>query len=588
MGDAKNKTKLETMMIWAKCKADPAYFIENYLETFDKTRQTYVRFKPFPKQLDAIRSYKDNRYNIVLKYRQAGISTLTAAYIVWLVSFASSDNPEKVLILANKRETAMEFLNKAKVFHSQLPSWISVDIGDTNSKQHVKFSNGCEIKAVATSADALRGYTPSLLILDEAAFIEGGQEVWAACQASLSTGGDAILVSTPNGYDPIYHTTYEGAKKGENDFNIVEMRWYEDPRFNKGLKWEKEGEETISDESNNLENYAKYIVDGYSPTAPWYLEMIRQMNGNMRLVNQEINCDFLGSGETVIDKEWIELQEKQNRRDPIRKEGIERDLWIWKDSEPGKKYVLGVDVSTGQSDDFSAFSVVCLDCEEGEEQVAEYYGKMPPDELATFVWHVGTRYNAYVIVDITGGVGLPTSLKLKEMGYSQLHYPNGDINKNPGFNIDSNRRIVVSELEESIRTNRIKIRSERTISEMTTFIFRNGRPDHMVGYHDDLLWALGMGLYVANTTFKEIEKNKNKSAAMIDSWMTNTSQNPHVQNTQPIEEKKQLASTTYATTDKRNPQFPDPMDPFRPMQNNVGPEIYKNYGWLFGNMGRRR
>ena len=134
----------------------------------------------------------------------------------------------------------------------------------------------------------------------------------------------------------------------------------------------------------------------------------------------------------------------------------------------------------------------------------------------------------------------------------------------------------------------IKIRSERTISEMTTFIFRNGRPDHMVGYHDDLLWALGMGLYVANTTFKEIEKNKNKSAAMIDSWMTNTSQNPHVQNTQPIEEKKQLASTTYATTDKRNPQFPDPMDPFRPMQNNVGPEIYKNYGWLFGNMGRRR
>ena len=85
MGDVQNKTKLETMMIWAKCKADPAYFIENYLETFDKTQQTYVKFSPFPKQLDAIRSYKDNRYNIVLKYRQAGISTLTAAYIVWLV-----------------------------------------------------------------------------------------------------------------------------------------------------------------------------------------------------------------------------------------------------------------------------------------------------------------------------------------------------------------------------------------------------------------------------------------------------------------------------------------------------------------------
>ena len=412
--------------------------------------------------------------------------------------------------------------------------------------------------------------------------------MWAACQASLSTGGDAILVSTPNGYDPIYHTTYEGAKKGENDFNIVEMRWYEDPRFNKGLKWEKEGEETIMDESNNLENYVNYVRNGYSPVAPWYLEMIRQMNGNMRLVNQEINCDFLGSGETVIDKEWIELQEKENRRDPIRKEGIERDLWIWKDPEPGKKYVMGVDVSTGQSDDFSAFSVLCLDCIEGEEQVVEYYGKMPPDELANFAWHVGTRYNAYIVIDITGGVGLPTSLKLKEMGYSQLHYPNGDKNKNPGFNIDSNRRIVVSELEESVRTNRVKIRSERTISEMTTFVFRNGRPDHMVGYHDDLLWGLAMALYVANTTFKEIEKNKNKAAAMIDSWSTSTNPNTHVQDTQPVQERRQLSSTTYATTDKRNQQFPHPMEPFRPMGDNVGPEIYKNYGWLFGKMGRRR
>tara|TARA_R110001583_G_scaffold93302_3_gene236151 strand:- start:3515 stop:5284 length:1770 start_codon:yes stop_codon:yes gene_type:complete len=581
MGETKRNARLETVMLWGKCKYDPAYFIENFLQTFDKTKGTFVKFSPFPKQLEAIKSYKDNRYNIVLKYRQAGISTLTAAYITWLVSFASKDNPEKVLILANKRETAMEFLNKAKVFHSQLPKWISVDIGDTNSKQHVRFSNGCEIKAVATSADALRGYTPSLLILDEAAFIEGGQDVWAACQASLSTGGDAILVSTPNGYDPIYHTTYDGAKKGVNDFKIVEMRWYEDPRFNKGLEWEKEGEENIICGTEDLKLYEQYVIDGYKPISPWYSEMIRQMNGNMRLVNQEINCDFLGSGETVIDKEWIELQEKENKREPIRKEGIERELWIWKDPEPGKKYVMGVDVSTGQSDDFSAFSVICLDCEDGEEQVAEYYGKMPPDELANYVWHAGTRYNAYVIIDITGGVGLPTSLKLKEMGYTQLHYPNGDRNKNPGFNIDSNRRIVVSELEESVRTNRVKIRSERTIAEMTTFIFRNGRPDHMVGYHDDLLWGLAMGLYVANTTFKEIQKNKNHSAAIMDSWMTTTQANEHIDSIKPIGEKISLSTPPNNKPERMNERFPDPMHPFGAPSQDAR-HLYKEHGWLFG------
>lgn len=576
------------MMVYAKCKSDPAYFIENYLETFDKTQQKYVKFKPFPKQMEAIQSFKEHRYNVVLKYRQAGISTLTAAYITWLISFANKENPQKVLILANKRETAMEFLNKAKIFQAQLPSWLGTQIGDTNSKQHVRFTNGCEIKAVATSPDALRGYTPSLLILDEAAFIEGGQDVWAACQASLSTGGDAILVSTPNGYDPIYHATYDGAKKGQNDFKVVEMRWYMDPRFNKGLEWEKDGEISIKDESQNFDSYLEHTQNGYSPSSPWYREMVRQMNGNMRLVNQEINCDFLGSGETVIDKEYISAQEKENKREPLRKEGALKDMWVWKDPEPGKRYVLGADVSTGQSDDFSAFSVVCLDCEDGEEQVAEYYGKMPPDELANFIWMVGGRYSAYVVVDITGGVGLPTTLKLKQMGYQYLHYPNGDKTKNPGFNIDSNRRIVVNELEESVRTNRIKIRSERTIAEMTTFVFRNGRPDHMVGYHDDLLWGLAMALYVANTTFKEIEKNRNKSEAMMDSWITNTNRNSQVEDLRPPQEKQSM-NQSENNTPKRDslPPHMDPMNPFRGQVPN-GVQRQQEYSWLFKGYGGRR
>ena len=77
---------------------------------------------------------------------------------------------------------------------------------------------------------------------------------------------------------------------------------------------------------------------------------------------------------------------------------------------------MGVDVSTGQSDDFSAFTVICLDGEEGEEQVAEYYGKLPPDELANFVWHAGIRYNAYVVIDITGGVGSTNIIKTKRNG----------------------------------------------------------------------------------------------------------------------------------------------------------------------------
>jgi len=142
-------------------------------------------------------------------------------------------------------------------------------------------------------------------------------------------------------------------------------------------------------------------------------------------------------------------------------------------------------------------------------------------------------------------------------------------------------------LEESVRTNRVKIRSERTIAEMTTFVFRNGRPDHMVGYHDDLLWGLAMGLYVASTTFKEMERNKNKSAAIMDSWMTTTTQNEHIDSIKPAGEKMALSKPPSNTPEHMTQRFPNPMDPFT-SQGQDGRHMYKEYGWLFGNMGRGR
>ena len=87
---------------YIKCASDPVYFIENYLQTFDQTRNGYVPFTLFERQKDVIRGYRTHNNNLVLKYRQSGISTLTAAYAVWLMIFADRNSPEKILIIANK------------------------------------------------------------------------------------------------------------------------------------------------------------------------------------------------------------------------------------------------------------------------------------------------------------------------------------------------------------------------------------------------------------------------------------------------------------------------------------------------------
>ena len=521
-------TSHEILKEYTRGLVNPMYVIETYLETFDKTQEGFVPFQLFPRQREIIRAYEKHRFNLVTKPRQAGVSTTTAAYMAVKVGWADKDNPENILIIANKQELAFEFLSKIKDFLSQLPRWVWGDeyygnekkeaksIFLTDSKKEIRLPNGSRVKAVATSKDALRGFTPTYLIMDEAAYIDNGAEVFGAALTALGTGGKATLISTPKGMDALYYKTYDQAKNGKNNFNIVEMKWYEDLRYNKDLRWCKNDEVHVEVEFT-FESYNKWLGEGYKPTSSWYEQMCLGMNNDAKMIAQELDVSFIGSGGNVINEEWIEYQEKNNVMKPIYTEGIEQETWIWAVPEEGHQYVMGVDVSRGDGEDASTIVMVDVTT---MEQVMEYQGKIQPDLLAQIVEQYGDLYKAYTVVDVTGGMGVSTVLKLLEFEYKRLHYDNagGKIlsarqrelssysktDKIPGFHATSVRVPMISNLETQIRTNGIKIRSSRMISEMKTFIFKNGRPDHMEGYHDDLLMSLGMALWVIEHSFKNL------------------------------------------------------------------------------------
>jgi hypothetical protein len=537
----------EQLQEYAKCLADPVYAVETYLETFDQTQSGYVPFQLFPKQKELVHSIFDNRFTIVTKPRQAGITTTTAACMAIKVSFyGDASIPDKILILANRQEIAQEFLKKIKEFLEQIPRWVwgieyvedpKKSIFLTDSKKHIILPTKCEVKALATSKDALRGFTPTTLVMDEAAYIENGSDVYGAALPSLGTGGKSILISTPNGYDDLYYKIYDGAVNKRNKYNVVEMRWYQDLRYNKGLRWLK-GEEVVIEEMYNLESYNKMVSEGYKPTSQWYEDMCAEYNGDTRKIAQELDVSFLGSGGNVIDDEYVEAQNKENVMLPIRTEGHDNGVWIWKDPELNHQYIMGSDVSRGDSEDFSSIEIIDF---ETKEQVLEYQGKIPPDVLAELVQHYGDLYKAYTVVDITGGMGVTTVLKLEEMEYKRLHYDDAkskilsarkDIskykkydNKIPGFNVGANRLPMVAEFERSVRQNDLIVRSSRLISEMKTFVYKNGRPDHMDGYHDDLLMAVAMCLWVLQTSFKNLEKVNEQTKAILNSWVTSTNLN---------------------------------------------------------------
>ena len=313
-------SKAQMLYEIGKCMNDPVYAIESYLETEDRTQGGFVAFKLFPRQVELIESYKSHHHNIVMKPRQAGISTTTAAYLAVLTAMASNKSTQKILIAANKQETAKEFLKKIKDFTMQLPGWMDVyrpANSDSwfdpskNASSHYKLWNGSEVKAVASSKDALRGYTPSVIVVDEAAFIEGnrGEEFYTAAQPSLSTGGRSILISTPNGMDPLYHKAYINAEKGNNNFHIISMRWYEDPRYNgrndgSGMSWILRDEKTndvveeLVDPKSGLgkdavvpeDTWPDMIEKGYEPRSKWFDDMCAQLNHNPRSIAQELLC----------------------------------------------------------------------------------------------------------------------------------------------------------------------------------------------------------------------------------------------------------------------------------------------------------
>jgi hypothetical protein len=585
-----NLTKEQVLIEYVKCHKDTPYALRTYLQTYDNTVSRYVPLELFPDQISLLEDYETHNENIALKYRQAGVSTVTAAWASKKLVLAQKQKPEKILIIANKLDTSLEMANKIRTFVGQWPKWVGVDFApEKNSQKHYKLTNGCEVKAVATSKDALRGFTPTILIFDEAAFIDADSDFWAACMASLSTGGKVIVISTPNGFDPIYYEIYDQALRNLNDFKISEMFWYRDPRYTKDLFFVKTDDivhyllnredykdtEVVvwSDKSFNDRDFedAKVLMSkGFKPCSNWFERMVKKLKYDKRKVSQELECNFLGSGDNVFDSKLLQKIHDTQICEPKNKM-MGNALWIWKEPIVGHKYVMGVDVSRGDSEDFSSFQIIDFD---EREQVAEYVGKLPPDTMAEICYKWANMYSCFVVIDITGGMGVSTSRKLQEIGYKDLYVDGIDMTnkwkyvpksaeKIPGINFNNKRVQIIASYEEAMRHD-FRIYSSRLYNEMNTFIYINGRPDHQKGHHDDLIMSISMATYVAESSFSNLTKVTEHTKAMLDSWS--------VSNNETVGNQITFNPVMPAYTERRNMSS----------NGNISRDDYMKYGWLFG------
>jgi hypothetical protein len=473
-----------------KCKTDAVYFISNYIKV-SHPKRGLVNFELYPFQRTIIKEFFTHRFNILRKFRQAGCTTLIAAYSLWLCMF----NPYKTVAILSKGEAeSTEIIDRIKLMHAELPPWLQPKIMEDN-KHTFKLENKSVIKSKASGKQSGRSIPGSLLILDEAAFIEHIDTIWAAAYPIISTGGSVIALSTVNGIGNWFHKMYTQAINGENNFNAIDITWKEHPEY-----FRQSGYEHLYE-----------LMAKYEPPVnidDW--EKNTRANLSLKEWLQEYEANFLGTGETYIDGEILrQLKSDVNREYRIK---YNNRMRVWKDPQPYHEYVIACDPSIGRERDYSAFHVIDL---YNGEQVAEFYSNRTPiNEFAKIIVDEGRLYNTAYVLSERNGIGNNLIYFLHE----SLEYENlvMDDNREIGMQItQKNREVLLADMEHNIRSNKVKINSERLVDELLTFVIDKdtNKIKADTNCHDDLIMAFAMAV---NTFNKLRENNLIERDTLID------------------------------------------------------------------------
>lgn len=409
-----------------------------------------VRFDLYPYQKSVLLQFLKERFNIILKCRQMGLTELISMFCLWLTMYHPN---KKVNIISIKDTIAKKVLKRIKFMYKNLPWYLQTPIingrpGEFGSTEAMEFSNGSVIESIPTSEQAGRSESLSLLVIDEAAAVRWANSIWASALPTLSTGGQAIINSTPLGAGGWYHSMWVDALAGVNGVNPIRLLWNMHP-----------------DRDIN-----------------WYNEM-RKALGPKRTA-QEIDGDFLSSGNTVFDMSDIKAIEDSLYDYPLvatrfNKQYMQFDLPV-KD----KSYFLGADCATGRGTDYSSFTVMDV---EGEE-AAVYKGRIPLNQYAKLIGDTGELFNWAKIAPETNDIGMAVTIQLQDEGYPNLYYSKKLLKKKgksrpeteeiPGWlTTNKNRSLIIEGLEKDVREDTVVIKDPFFVQEAYTFIYDGtGRP----------------------------------------------------------------------------------------------------------------
>lgn len=217
------------------CASHPVYFVEHYVNIEDKDAPgVVIPFRLWEGQKNAVESMAKNRFNIVLKARQLGISWLVLAMAAHMLLTQEGCT---VIALSRTENEAMELVRRMNVILTHMPEFIAEKPTEgkrtiTGKMMQIKLKSpegGPEsvFQAFTSSPSAARSFTANLIIFDEWAFQQSAEEIWTSGFPTINrpTGGKVIGLSTM-----LKGTLFERLWVENEQFNKVFLPWSTDPR----------------------------------------------------------------------------------------------------------------------------------------------------------------------------------------------------------------------------------------------------------------------------------------------------------------------------------------------------------------------
>lgn len=403
-----------------------------------------IPFLLYPYQIQLLYQFIKHKFNVILKFRQAGVTELIALFCLWLAMYHDHKN---VIIISIKDRVAKRVLRKIKFMYENLPSHLKTQVvngrgNELGTSTELEFANGSIISSIPTTEDAGRSEAVSLLVIDEAAIVRWAESIWAGLWPTLSTGGRAIVNSTAYGVGNFFHKLYTNAVSGGNKFNPIRLHWQMHP--------ERDQE--------------------------WYEDQLSVLGP--RRTAQEVDGDFLSSGNTVfnladirdVEDNIMELEVLETRENGL--------LKVFNKPQRGTVYYMGADIATGRANDYTTFSIMDRT---GEEQVC-YKGKIPIDRAEKIMMYWAKKFNRAIFAPESNDIGLGLAHNVQNHGYPNLYYSKSLLREKgktkpkvqliPGwYTTKKNRPLIIAGLEEDVRNESIIIKDKFFCDECPTFIY---------------------------------------------------------------------------------------------------------------------